>query len=68
VKLAGVTVDGKALGSLAADMHSEGSTLLYTATVDLVGAKVDGSGQTQLTGDYETQAKLTFGLRYGHRG
>ncbi|MGD0798555.1 MAG: translocation/assembly module TamB domain-containing protein [Acidobacteriaceae bacterium] len=59
-KLAGVTVDGKMLGRVTADMHSEGSTLLYTASSTVVGAKVDGSGQTQLTGDYETQARLAF--------
>jgi translocation and assembly module TamB len=59
-KLAGVSVEGKMLGGVSADMHSEGNTLLYTATSTLVGAKIDGSGQTQLTGDYETQAKLVF--------
>jgi translocation and assembly module TamB len=60
VKVAGVTVGGKAIGSVAAEMHSEGDTLLYTSTSNLVGAKIDGSGETQLTGDYETQAKATF--------
>jgi translocation and assembly module TamB len=59
-KLVGVTLDGKALGSISAEMHSEGSTLQYTAASDLAGAKIDGSGQTQLTGDYQTQAKFTF--------
>ena len=48
-------------------MHSEGSLLSYTAQSTLVGAKVDASGQTELTGDYQTQAKLTFaGLDVGH--
>jgi translocation and assembly module TamB len=60
VKLAGVTVDGKVLGQIAADLHSEGSVLRYTAESGLVGAKVDASGETQLTGNYETQAKLAF--------
>ena len=59
-KLVGVTLDGNALGSISAEMHSEGSTLQYTAASDLAGAKIDGSGQTQLTGDYQTQAKFTF--------
>jgi len=59
-RLAGVVVNGKALGDLAADVHSEGSLLSYTAQSTLVGAKVDGSGQTQLTGDYETKAKMSF--------
>jgi translocation and assembly module TamB len=41
-------------------MLSEGSVLRYSAQSTLVGAKVDASGQTQLTGNYETQAKLTL--------
>jgi translocation and assembly module TamB len=66
VKLAKVTVDGNLLGDVSADMHSEGSTLFYTTQSTLVGAKVDGSGQTQLTGDYQTQAKLNLsGLDIG---
>jgi len=60
VKLAGVTVGGKALGELSAEMHSEASLLHYTVQSTLAGAKVDGSGQTGLTGDYETQAKLNL--------
>jgi translocation and assembly module TamB len=59
VKLTGVTVGGKALGQISADLHSEGSLLSYTAESTLVGAKVDASGQTELTGDYQTKAKLT---------
>jgi translocation and assembly module TamB len=67
VKLANVTVDGKGIGSMTADVHSQGSLLLYTAQSTLVGAKIDASGQTQLTGDYQTQAKLTLaGLDLGH--
>jgi translocation and assembly module TamB len=58
-KLANVTVDGKGIGSLTADVHSEGNLMLYTAQSTLVGAKVDASGQTRLTGDYDTQVKLT---------
>jgi translocation and assembly module TamB len=47
-------------------VHSEASTLLYAAQSTLVGAKVDASGQTRLTGDYETQAKINFsGLDIG---
>jgi translocation and assembly module TamB len=66
LKLANVTAEGKPLGGLSADLHSEGSTVTYTATSDLVGAKIGASGQTQLTGDYDTQAKLTLaGLDIG---
>ena len=59
-KLAGVTLDGKPLGEIAAQAHSEGSELFYAVQSTLVGAKVDGSGQTRLTGDYETQDRLAF--------
>jgi translocation and assembly module TamB len=65
-KLAKVTVDGKALGDLSANAQSEGSVMNYTAQSTLVGAKIDASGQTELTGDYKTNAKLTFsGLNAG---
>jgi translocation and assembly module TamB len=65
-KLGNVTVGGKVLGDVAADVHSETNTLVYTAQSTLIGAKVDGSGQTRLTGDYDTQAKLNFsGLDIG---
>jgi translocation and assembly module TamB len=59
-KLAKVTVAGKALGDLSADVHSEASTMFYTLQSTLVGAKIEGAGQTQLTGDYQTQAKLNL--------
>jgi translocation and assembly module TamB len=66
-KLANVTVDGKGIGQMTADVHSEGSLLLYTVQSTLVGAKIDATGQTKLSGDYETQAKLTLaGLDVGN--
>ena len=66
LKLANATVEGKAIGQFAADVHSEASTLLYTLTSDLIGAKVNASGQTMLSGNFETQAKLTLaGLDVG---
>jgi translocation and assembly module TamB len=60
VKLTNVTIDSKGIGSVTADVHSEGSLLMYTAQSTLMGAKVDASGQTRLTGDYDTQAKVTL--------
>ncbi len=60
LKLTGVTVDGKAIGELAADIHSEASTVFYAAKSTLVGAQLDASGKTELTGNYATQAKLTI--------
>jgi translocation and assembly module TamB len=66
LKLAGATFDGKDIGVLSADLHSEGNAVLYSAKSTLVGAQVDASGQTQLTGNYDTQAKLTIaGLDIG---
>ena len=58
--LTGVVLDGKPLGDIAAQAHSQGSELLYTVQSTLVGAKIDGSGQTGLTGNYETQNRLAF--------
>ncbi|HEY4381486.1 MAG TPA: translocation/assembly module TamB domain-containing protein [Acidobacteriaceae bacterium] len=66
LKLAKVSVGGKILGDVSADVHSQDSLLLYTAQSKLVGAQVDASGQTRLTGDYDTQAKLSLsGLDIG---
>jgi translocation and assembly module TamB len=58
--LVGVKLDGKPLGEIAAQAHSEGGELFYAAQSTLVGAKVDATGETRLTGDYETQDRLTF--------
>ena len=66
-KLTKISVDGKALGDISADVHSEASTLFYTTQSTLVGAKIDGSGKTQLTGAYQTEAKLNLsGLDLGN--
>jgi translocation and assembly module TamB len=60
LKLANVNADGRQLGDVSADLHSEGSVLMYTAQSMLVGAKVDATGQTHLDGNFETQAKMTL--------
>jgi translocation and assembly module TamB len=60
VKLADVKFNGQAVGEVAANLHSEGKTLIYTANSTVVGAKVDASGQTLLTGNFDTTAKLNF--------
>ena len=59
-KLTAVKWNGQAVGEIGADVHSEGKTLFFASNSNLVGAKLDASGQTQLVGNYETQAKLTF--------
>jgi translocation and assembly module TamB len=59
-RLAGVTLNGKVLGEVDIEAHSESSELAYTLRSTLVGAKIDATGQTQMTGDYQTQARLAF--------
>ena len=62
-----VVVDKKRIGQLSAEVHSEGSLLRYSAQSTLIGAKIDASGQTQLTGNYDTQARVTLaGLDIGN--
>src|SRR5271168_712057 len=58
--LSNASASGHAIGDLAADVHSSGSLLSLNAHSTLVGAQVAMTGQTQLTGDYPTQAKLTI--------
>ena len=66
LKLENVMLEGKMLGTVTADLHSQADLLFYTAQSTLTGAQFDASGQTRLTGDYQTQAKVTFtGLDIG---
>lgn len=60
IKLNDVTYTGQKVGNAAIEAHSQGSNLLFHATSDIVGAKVNLQGQTQLTGDLQTQAKLAL--------
>ena len=66
LKLDNVLLEGKMLGAVTANLHSESDMLFYTAHSTVTGAPFDASGQTRLTGDYQTQAKITFtGLDIG---
>ena len=66
LKLTNVTYEGQGVGDAVADVHSEGTTMFFSANSTLVGAKIDAAGQAQLTGDYQMQAKLTVaGLDIG---
>jgi translocation and assembly module TamB len=66
MKLANVTYEGQAVGEAVANAHSEGKTLYFTANSTVVGAKLDATGQMELTGDYPAQAKVTMaGLDIG---
>jgi translocation and assembly module TamB len=65
-KLTGITVKGQPIGDAVADVHTQGQMMYLTASSTVTGAKLDATGQVQLTGDYETQAKLTLtGLDIG---
>jgi translocation and assembly module TamB len=59
LKLTGVTYKGQGIGQAVAEAHSDGETVYFTVNSTLVGAKLDATGQAQLTGDYPLQAKLT---------
>jgi translocation and assembly module TamB len=60
IKLTALKVKGQPLGELNADLHSEQKNLFFVANSTLVGAKVDASGQVELTSNYESKARLTF--------
>lgn len=58
--LTNVTYQGQLLGEATAEAHTTGHMLYATVSSTLLGAKANLTGQTQLTGDYATQAKLTI--------
>lgn len=66
IKLANVVADSKPIGNATIDAHSEGSLVMYSLRSTLIGTQVAADGQTSLTGDYDTKAKLTIaGLDVG---
>ena len=66
VKLTNATYKGQGIGEAAVDAHSQGTTMYFTVNSTVFGAKLDGSGQAGLTGDYPMQAKVTLaGLDIG---
>ena len=60
LKLANVVFDGKLIGQATAEAHSEGSRVSYGVQSTLIGTQVSAVGQTDLTGNYQTDAKLTL--------
>jgi translocation and assembly module TamB len=52
--------DNAAKGFVDVEAHTEGRTLLMNANANLSGAILQLHGQTQLNGDYQTQARLTM--------
>ena len=66
LKLTGVTYKGQGIGEAMVEAHSDREIVYFTANSTLVGAKLDATGQAELTGDYKAQAKLTIaGLDIG---
>lgn len=59
-RLDDLTLGEQRLGNVVADAHSEHGSLFYTTDSVLSGAKLHISGQTELKGDYVSQARLTF--------
>jgi translocation and assembly module TamB len=60
LRVANLQAEGKALGDATLTAHSEGKLAYYSLRSNLVGAQVAADGQTDLTGNYQTQAKLTL--------
>ncbi len=59
-ELRGASYKGQQLGETTAEFHTTGKLLYATANSTMVGAKLDLTGHTELTGNYETQAKLSI--------
>ena len=60
VTLDNVVYQGKAVGDASLEAHSQGKTMFFTSNSTIVGAKLNLTGQTQLTDNYQTQAKLAI--------
>src|ERR1035437_4664065 len=58
--LAGLTVGGEPMGALEFTGHTVNHSLQYNVTTHLESAQLAMQGQTELQGDYATQAKLDF--------
>lgn len=58
--LSGLVLGGESLGALVFAGHTANRSATYNATTRLEGAKVDLNGQTALTANYPTEAKLEF--------
>ena len=59
LKLANLVVQGKPIGDATVDAHSEGKVVFYNMRSTLIGTQLAAEGQTELTGNFETKAKLT---------
>ena len=60
LRLDKITYAGQMLGDATVEAHSAGERVFFTANSNLAGSKLNLNGQTELTGDYLTQAKLSL--------
>jgi translocation and assembly module TamB len=58
--LANFNFADKATGSIDAEAHTQGRTLLLNANAHMSNAQAQVQGQIEVNGDYQTQAKLTL--------
>jgi translocation and assembly module TamB len=58
--LPGLTLSGESLGNLELAAHTANRAVTYDLTTRLEAADFSARGQTALTGDYATQAKVEF--------
>lgn len=58
--LTGLNIDNAASGFMDAEVHTEGRRLLMHVNATVANAQMKIAGQTQLAGDYQTQAQLTL--------
>jgi translocation and assembly module TamB len=60
-------INNLALGGLNLNAKTAGTNVDYTFDSDIARSQIHATGQTQLTGDYQTQATLTFGnIKYSN--
>src|SRR5581483_6002238 len=60
-------LNNRSLGELAVNANTAGSNLNFRLDSDIAQSQIHATGQTQLTGDYDTRANLTFtGIKYAN--
>ncbi len=63
----GLRLNNRSLGQLALNASTKESNLNFRFDSDIAKTQIHASGQTQLNGDYNTNANLTFaGIRYSN--
>lgn len=58
--LPGLVLSGESLGGLELEAHTANHVVIYDLKTQLEAAELTAHGQTALTGDYATQAKIEF--------